>query len=195
MVSRPLPSLHWFPCAFIASNSRTPDIFNPDPSRCYIKRRIKAKDHNSSWTRRIYCPLRPCISCDRRHELRATTEYHTAAAHLDMTTVEQPARHIHFSSNYSTQSSARPIPVLTTSAPDSDASPDPMDTSSDNAARDSQNASPRGDKQHMQSGISIDQDTQSTLRNGAIGQHAVGAAAAAQQPKAISAAFIHKLYR
>jgi hypothetical protein len=112
-----------------------------------------------------------------------------------MTTVEQPARHIHFSPNYSTQSSSRPIPVLTTSAPDSDASPDPMDTSSDIAARDSQNASPRGDKQNMQSGISMDQDAQSGLRNGAIGQHAVGAAAAAQQPKAISAAFIHKLYR
>jgi hypothetical protein len=41
----------------------------------------------------------------------------------------------------------------------------------------------------------MDQDAQSGLRNGAIGQHAVGAAAAAQQPKAISAAFIHKLYR
>lgn len=112
-----------------------------------------------------------------------------------MTTLEQPARHIHFSTNYSTQPSARPIPVLTTSAPDSDASPDPMDTGSDNAARDSQNASPRGDKQHMQSVNSLDQDTQSNLRNGALGQHAVGAAAAAQQPKAISAAFIHKLYR
>ncbi|KAG9953357.1 hypothetical protein KCU85_g1308, partial [Aureobasidium melanogenum] len=111
-----------------------------------------------------------------------------------MTTVEQPARHIHFSSNYSTQSSTLPVPVLTTSAPDSDASPDPMDTSSDNAARDSQNASPRGDKQTMQSANSVDQDSQSNLRNGTVGQHAVGAAAAAQQPKAISAAFIHKLY-
>ncbi|KAI4794038.1 hypothetical protein E4T45_12453, partial [Aureobasidium sp. EXF-8846] len=108
-----------------------------------------------------------------------------------MTTVEQHARHIHFTSNYSTQSSARPIPLVTTSAPDSDASPDPMDTSSDNAARDSQNASPRGDKQNMQSGSMIDQDAQSTLRNGAIGQHAVGAAAAAQQPKAISSPLTH----
>lgn len=107
-----------------------------------------------------------------------------------MTTIEQPARHIHFNSNYSTPSSTLPVPVLTTSAPDADASPDPMDTSSDNAAMDSQNASPRGDKQTMQS-----EDSQSNLRNGAIGQHAVGAAAAAQQPKAISAAFIHKLYR
>ncbi|THW95680.1 hypothetical protein D6C90_00539 [Aureobasidium pullulans] len=112
-----------------------------------------------------------------------------------MTTVEQPSRHIHFSSDYSTQSSTRPIPVLTTSAPDSDASPDPMDTGSDNAARDSQNASPRGDKRDMQPGNSAEQDGHPSQRNGVLGQHAVGAAAAAQQPKAISAAFIHKLYR
>lgn len=112
-----------------------------------------------------------------------------------MTTVEQPSRHIHFSSDYSTQSSTRPIPVLTTSAPDSDASPDPMDTGSDNAARDSQNASPRGDKRDMQPGNSAEQDGHPGQRNGVLGQHAVGAAAAAQQPKAISAAFIHKLYR
>jgi hypothetical protein len=66
-----------------------------------------------------------------------------------------------------------------------------MDTGSENAGRDSQNASPRGDKQNM----SAELDNQSAMRNGLGGQHAVGAAAAAQQPKAISAAFIHKLYR
>ncbi|KAI5198490.1 hypothetical protein E4T39_06748 [Aureobasidium subglaciale] len=111
-----------------------------------------------------------------------------------MTTVEQRPRHIHFSSDYSTQPSNRPIPVLTTSAPDSDSSPGSMDTSPDNPARDSQNASPRGDKQNMQSGGPADLEGQAGQRNGILGQHAVGAAAAAQQPKAISAAFIHKLY-
>ncbi|KAI5246737.1 hypothetical protein E4T42_06204 [Aureobasidium subglaciale] len=111
-----------------------------------------------------------------------------------MTTVEQPPRHIHFSSDYPTQPSNRPIPVLTTSAPDSDSSPGSMDTSPDNPARDSQNASPRGDKQNMQSGGPADLEGQAGQRNGILGQHAVGAAAAAQQPKAISAAFIHKLY-
>lgn len=136
---------------------------------------------------RILSRLRPATPVAHNHRIVYP------AAHSDMTTVEHPPRHIHFSNQYSSKPSTTSIPLLTTSAPDSsDSSPDPMDTGSDNAARDSQNASPRGDKQ---AGSSAEHDNQASGRNGNAGQHAVGAAAAAQQPKAISAAFIHKLYR
>lgn len=73
---------------------------------------------------------------------------------------------------------------------------DTMDVSSDNAAsRDGlSNGSPKDDRHGAQPGSSSERDVILPASNGS-GIHAVGAAAAAQQPKAISAAFIHKLYR
>lgn len=73
---------------------------------------------------------------------------------------------------------------------------DTMDISSDHAAsRDiHSNGSPGDDRSGAQLGSSSERDVTQPGSNGSAA-HAVGAAAAAQQPKAISAAFIHKLYR
>lgn len=73
---------------------------------------------------------------------------------------------------------------------------DTMDVTSDSAtSRDRlSNDSPSQERPGAQLGSSSERDVTQPGSNGN-GAHAVGAAAAAQQPKAISAAFIHKLYR
>lgn len=73
-----------------------------------------------------------------------------------------------------------------------------MDTSLDNTTSRTPhtNDSPRGGGGGGgQGGLTVGSSERDVHQNGTPGPSPVGAAATAQQPKAISAAFIHKLYR
>ncbi|KAL1311216.1 hypothetical protein AAFC00_001408 [Neodothiora populina] len=109
-----------------------------------------------------------------------------------MTAVERSPHRSPFPSDRNADLPSRTVPLLSTTSPSPMSSrSEPMDTSADNTPRaPNSNDSPGGAPQSSHSsGIQEREGHQ----NGNP-QHPVGAAAAAQQPKAISAAFIHKLY-
>lgn len=112
---------------------------------------------------------------------------------MDMTAVEHSPHRSPFDNDRNADLPSRTLPLLsTTSASPMSHRSEPMDTSADNAISRGPHAndSPRGG----QGGLAVNVSERDGHQNGTPGPP-VGAAAAAQQPKAISAAFIHKLYR
>lgn len=87
---------------------------------------------------------------------------------------------------------AKSIPILPSSAASATSPGDPMDTSQNHTPPMGPpvHSSPNGDRMSEQPGS----DPQHQTSNGGSNQP-VGAAAAAQQPKVVQTAFIHKLYK
>ena len=117
-----------------------------------------------------------------------------------MTTVQRSPHRSPFADDRNPNLPSRTVPLLSTTSasPPMSHRADPMDTSADNTSTSSSsrvihtnNDSPRGGHGNHHLATSNERDGHP---NG-IQAPPVGAAAAAQQPKAISAAFIHKLYR
>jgi len=104
-----------------------------------------------------------------------------------MTSITEPHRGSPFDSDRMSAVHTKELPVLSSSAHTSGhSSAEPMDLSPQTVTKDSDmNGSPTADRHDTTSGNNSEKETSN---------QPVGAAAAAQQPKVVQTAFIHKLY-
>ena len=131
------------------------------------------------------------------HTAKSFQDIYAPRYHPSMASAGEPLNRNPFHSGDQGFNSNPPkiIPILPSSTASASSSGEPMDTSQNGPAPMGPPAlsSPNGDRANEQHSSGQNEQHQSTT-NGTSSQP-VGAAAAAQQPKVVQTAFIHKLYK